>query len=371
MANITSTSKAKIPFFGLDRQYQYLREEILEASDAVFKTGHVLDGEFTREFELAIAKKTHREYAVVVNSGTSALIMALWIIGQAKPGLKTLIPAQSFIATLNSTLLNRHDPVICDVDPVTGLMDLTKMPESGIDIIMYVNLFGNVIDYNDLMVRTKFFDNVPIIEDAAQSFGAWYGDRPSGSLGDISILSFDPTKNLPNYGSGGMLLTDNQDWATMAHNLRNNGKMSNYTIPGGNSKMSEADCAQLLVKLKYFDTWQERRQQIADYYMANIDKDMLIPISPNVKHAWSKFVVHHGIRAMLQRKLQDDGIESKIHYEKSLNYHSHHGYPTFVLDGEEQFSDSCLSLPIYPELTDGEVEHIAASVRNWGFQTAP
>ena len=247
------------------------------------------------------------------------------------------------------------------------MMDLTKLPHpQHFDAIMYVNLFGNMIDYSDLKLRCHFFSNErhPIIEDAAQSFGAWYDDHPSGSFGDFSILSFDPTKNLPNYGSGGMVLTNDEQYADLIRNFRDNGKPSNHTIVGGNTKMSESDCAQMLVKLKHFDSWQARRDDIAKYYMSQIKESMLIPVNAKVRHAWSKFVIHCD-RDYIRGALGHCGFETKVHYKKSLNHYDFLTHPTYVLDGEETFSQTCLSLPIYPELTDNEVELIAGTVKNW------
>ena len=360
----------KIPFFGLDRQYSNIREEILNASDSVYRTGNVLDQAYTQFFENAIARKTQRKYSVAVNSCTQALIFALRILDHysADRKDKVLLPTQSYPATLNAIIEAGYDPVFCDVDPVSGLIDINTIPVSPDEVsaILYVNLFGNVADYNKIKTWSAFFNQleIPIIEDAAQSFGAKYYGVPSGKLGTISCLSFDPTKNLPNYGSGGMLLTDDFDYAQTCIDLRDNGKNSGYSIPGTNSKMSEADCAQMLVKLNYFDLWQARRKSIAEYYTEQLSTVVkLIPVDDNVEHAWHKFVIHTTNRSKLKEKLTQYGIETRIHYAMPLHLldsvgHHHHR----VLNGAEDFSRSCLSLPIYPELTDTEVEYIISTV---------
>jgi dTDP-4-amino-4,6-dideoxygalactose transaminase len=197
-----------IPFSGLARQYQNIKKEILEETDYVYKTGKVLDGEFTFRFENAMAARCGRRFAVTVNSGTQALQFAQKVLLGSGRVNKVLIPTISFVATLNSVLMENNQPVFCDVDD-QGLLDLSSMDFplgwNDIDCIMYVNLFGNVVDYNLLKTISFFFNRkIQIIEDAAQSFGASYYDQPSGSLGDVSVLSFDPTKNLGNYGSGGI-----------------------------------------------------------------------------------------------------------------------------------------------------------------------
>ena len=365
----------KIPFFGVDRQYAIIREEILEVVDQVYTSGRVLDGTHTKNFEQTMAKMTERRYAIAVNSGTQALIFALRNIDfySLFKKNKVLIPAQSFVATVNSVIEAGMDPVFCDVDPVTGLIDLNKIDVSPDELaaVMYVNLFGNIIDYDKLNTYKDFWNkhSIPVIEDAAQSFGAYYRGVPSGKLGDISVLSFDPTKNLNNYGSGGMILTDDADFAELCRSYRDNGKFHDHNVAGTNSKMSESDCAQMLVKLKYFDQWQKRRTQIAEYYTSELDGYVdLIPIDNKVEHAWSKFVFHTEYRRMFQDYLTRHGIETKIHYLTPLHLINVAGaFNSGILAGAEDFSRTCVSLPIYPELTDNEVEYIVDMIKQYTF----
>ena len=359
-----------IPFFGLTRQYQNLREEILASTDAVYTSGQVLDGDNTTLFENLIAGRCHREYAVAVNSCTQGLIFAM-MAGVSADG-KVLIPNLSFVATVNSVLLAGHDPVICDTD-TSALIDLDSidfaLKSTGITAIMYPNLFGNCIDYDRFRLHTEFFnDKMFIIEDAAQSFGASYKGTPSGKMGDVSVLSFDPTKNLPNYGSGGMVLTDDYNLYTTILDLRDNGKNDAHMTAGTNSKMSESDCAQMLVKLKYFDSWQARRTEIANYYIDNLPScvEIVMP-NENVIHAWHKFVILSPERYRLNEYLKSKGIETKFHYTTPLSDLPVSGdYIAYYTDSYKvsvAFSKECISLPIYPELTDAEVEHIIYCIR--------
>ena len=363
----------KIPFFGVDRQYNNIREEILDISDQVYQSGQVLDGTYTQNFERTIAKMTERGHAVSVNSGTMALVFALRAVDfySIYKKDKVLVPAQSFAATGNAIIEAGMEPVFCDVDPITGLMDINSIPVEPDELaaILYVNLFGNVINWDKLQTYKNYWNthNIPIIEDAAQSFGAYYNSVPSGKLGDISCLSFDPTKNLNNYGSGGMLLTDDLDFAELVRSFRNNGKDHNYAVTGVNSRMSEVDCAQMLLKLKYFDSWQNRRSLIADYYTEELDGYVdIIPVDSKVDHAWSKYVIHHRARSGIKDHLRDFGVESRIHYEQPLHILDSMGAHS-VLEGAEEFSRTCLSLPIYPELTDSEVEYIVGCIKEYTF----
>ena len=361
-----------IPFFGLERQYRTLREEILATSDQVYKSGRVLDGEHTREFERQIAKRCHRRYAVAVNSGTQALVFAQRLL--YPENAKVLIPCMSFVATINSVLASNHTPVLCDVDD-EGLINLDSLDHTLNDIgvagITYVNLFGNVVDWNRFKLATQFFNsNIKIIEDAAQSFGAKYQGQPSGSLGDLSILSFDPTKNLPNYGSGGMILCDDLMQYTTLINYRDNGKRTNHEIVGTNSKMSENDCAQMLVKLSYFDQWQRRRSEIAEYYSRELAPFVYVPqIADYCEHAWHKFVIRSRYRDELRNFLGYKEIETRIHYDKPLyEYDVGVNYINLLPELYRKANDfalTCLSLPIYPELTDPEVEYVVDSFREF------
>lgn len=364
--------KTIIPFFGVKRQYNNLRREILEATDLVYSTGQVLDGNFTKEFERQIAKRCHRRYAVAVNSGTQGLIFAQQVL--FPQNTKILIPTISFVATINSVLLNGNEPVLCDTDD-QALMNLESLDYAikgaGVEGVMYVNIFGNTVDWDRFKMTTQFFNSdLKIIEDAAQSFGASYKGQPSGSLGDVSVLSFDPTKNLNNYGSGGMVLCDDKATLEKLLDLRDNGKRHGHEDPGTNSKMSEADCAQMLVKLKYFDAWQRRRDNIAEYYSMELDGIVDVPkVTEGTVHAWHKYVIKTMDRESLKHHLALKGVETKVHYQNPL-YEEPVGYPYINYASElyreaSAFCQECLSLPIYPELTDAEVEYVVKCIKEF------
>jgi dTDP-4-amino-4,6-dideoxygalactose transaminase len=332
----------------------------------------VLDGIYVNEFEKQIAKRCNRKYAVAVNSGTQALIFAQQLL--FNQGVKILIPSVSFVATINSILLNGNEPVLCDVDD-QALINLESIDYAikgtGVAGIMYVNIFGNTVDYDRFKILTEFFNrDLKIIEDAAQSFGASYKGQPSGSMGDVSILSFDPTKNLNNYGSGGMILVDHLADAKFLLELRDNGKAGDHDNPGTNSKISENDCAHMLIKLKYFDNWQKRRAEIAEYYSQELEDYVYIPKASNYTvHAWHKYVIKCTDRLSLKTYLAGQNIETKIHYEKPL-YEYGVGYPYINYASElyreaSAFCTECLSLPIYPELSDSEVETVVDKVKSF------
>jgi len=349
-----------VPFFALDRQYASLKDEIDHITQEVMASGQYLKGELVNKFEFAMAERLGRKYSICVNSATNGLAISLLACNAKKVG----VPNYSFSATANVIPLANASAIPIDVDR-QGIIDIDEIDLSQhvIDSLMYVNMYGNTIDYNKLLLKTGFFhvkSKVNIIEDAAQSLGATYQGKPSGSLGDISVLSFDPTKNLPNYGSGGMVLTDSTHLYNRIYGIANNHKGHLHT-PGRdsamNSQMSEVDCAGMLVKLDHFDKWQARRKQIAEYYLNNITEVELPVVNEGVEHAWHKFVIHTVSRNQLGLELRDNGVETRIHYPNVL-FHS----DLSLAGGAAALSATTLSLPIYPEMTDNEVEYVAAQV---------
>lgn len=362
-----------IKLYGVDRQYQSLKEEILDITDTVLSSGILLDGKYTEKFELEVANRCDRLYAVAVNSATTGLFFSL--IASLSPAKSPiLLPAVSYVATINSVLMSRgYNIKFCDVDQ-SALINLDSVQDgfSDIGLIMYANLFGNTVDWGRFQIMSKFFGDAQIIEDAAQSFGAIHNGVPSGKMGDISVFSFDPTKNLNNYGSGGMVLTDNPSTASYIMDLRNNGKQTGHELEGLNARMSELDCAIMSMKLKHVDKWQTRRTEIADYYTRELQEFVDVPLTtPGTTHAWSKYVIRVSNRHMLAKHLNYNDIETKITYSRTLyeefvgQIYSPHLLDTLPAWESEKFTRECLSLPIYPELLDSEVEKIVNTVKDY------
>lgn len=333
----------EIPFVDLPRQYKTIRQEILDAQDKVYSNGRVVDGENVVKFEAEIAKRCHRKYAVAVNSCTQALVFANLMTHRENPCV--VMPAYSFIATLNSVLMANRYPKFIDVDD-QGLIDIDDLGKPDADTLMFVDLCGNIPNLKKLAALEGWL----IIEDAAQSFGSYYDGHPAGTFGHISCLSFAPTKNLPNYGTGGMLLTDDELFYQTAKDLRDNGKFTNTF--GTNCQMTESDCASMLVKLKYFDGWQKRRNEIADYYTANLKNVELPKVIPLVSSNWHKYVIQTDDQSLLQLHCKNHGIETKVHYPYTLG----------PLRNAYKLSRRSLSLPIYPELSDFDIEAIVKVV---------
>jgi dTDP-4-amino-4,6-dideoxygalactose transaminase len=359
----------RIPFTGLPRQYNNLRQEILDSTDQVLQSGQLMNGPWTHKFENWLAVRTGALHAVTCHSGTQALeIIAEYWRGlelNNKPP-RVLIPSLTFVATANAFLRAGWDIHFVDVD-VNGLLDADKIPlDLDYQAVVLVGLYGAAISHaHSVMALTRWLrNNVTVIEDAAQN---WLGNN-SVRVGDGSAISFDPMKNLACYGNGGAVITENHDLADFARAWGNHNK-GNYKAErgGSNSRMSELDCAHMMVKTQYIDQWQARRRKIAAYMcerFANTSIRCLINEQNEHNHAFHKFVIDVDQRNRLQEKLWDASIDTRIHYSQPLHDDSVlRQFPgPNMLSVASALSQRVLSLPIYPELSDSEVEYISDRV---------
>jgi dTDP-4-amino-4,6-dideoxygalactose transaminase len=357
----------KIAFTGLQKQYNQLRLEILDTTDRVLRSGQLMSGNYTAEFEAWLARRNGVKYAVTCHSGTHALeIIAEYYatqIEQLHP--RVLIPTMTFAATANAFMRAGWDIHFIDTDAY-GCIDPNKIPvkEETYEAVVLIGLYGaGVRKYRELRHwQTWLLNSTFIIEDAAQHWLADGGLR----IGDAAAVSFDPMKNLANYGNGGAVLTDDLHLADYARAWTMHGKPNN-DMAGSNSRMSEIDCATLLVKSRYIDQWQVRRQEIATYWrecFRNSGIRCLIDQSNDHGHAYHKFVIDIDNRKKIQKSLGIRGIETRIHYEHPL-----HETGVFrqwpapdMFAASSSLARRVLSLPLYPELTDLEVEYIKDQV---------
>ena len=357
----------QIAFTGLQRQYKNLREEILDVTDQVLASGQLMNGHYTQAFETWLAEKNNTKYAVTCHSGTNALeILACYWAEQETINPPTVVlPAVSYVATANAFIRAGWDVYFADVDAY-GLINPDTLPHNlSYQAVVLVGLYGAAVTHQ---VRVNHWhkwvhENTIIIEDAAQHWLAAECKR----IGTGAAISFDPMKNLACYGNGGAVVTDNSDIVNFAKDFRDNGKHIGHRGTGSNCRMSELDCASMMVKTAYLDDWQERRREIAWQYMQGFqDANLrcLIDDSNFHNHAFHKFVIDIDNRDTVKAGLAEKGIETKIHYEYVLpDLPAYRKYPApNMLGACYSLSRRVLSLPIYPELTDGEVEYIIKSV---------
>lgn len=348
-----------INFFNVDRQYQQDREVYLDLADTVYSSGQVINSKYCRKLENSLKNRTGRKHCVLTASCTDAL--AFVGTNYVKFDSVVIFPDLSFPATnngftrelqkhrFNSLYLDTDNNGIINLDHLENLLHQLKDQGRKV-IVVWVNLFGHTIDYDRLIVMQQKYTNVEFVEDAAQSIGASWKSTPSGAMGSASCFSFDPTKNLSAFGIGGALLTDNTELAD-AVDLHRRPHTARWINHGYNSQINEVDAATVWWKLENrFDTWQQRRTDIAEYYIDQLHEyvEIVVP-NKNCTSAWHKFVIKHQNRDDIKNKLNDLGVDTKIHYPYTLN------------GNKNSFTDSCLSLPIYPELLDSEIEHVVKS----------
>lgn len=345
-----------IAHFGLKRQYNNLKDELLDATHQVLSSGQLVGGKYTKTFEQWLSVRTGAKYAVTVHSGTQALyfIAKFWLKKYSgilhKPAI--LVPNITYPATLNAFLDAGWTVEIGDTDKY-GILDVNH--DSTHDVIKcLVGLYGRQPDK-----PASTWRNGAIVD------GAQHWLVPNVFTGIGMAVSFDPTKNLPASGNGGAVVTDNKELYDYVVTEKDNGKAVEFNLTGTNSKMSEQDCAQILVRSKYINQWQARRKEIADYWCdAFQDLPLTCLSADDTPHAHQKFVIYTSDRNSLHTHLLTDGIESKIHYPytlSELNIAKNLNRPDMV-STSVMLSRGVLSLPIYPELTDIEVDYIAEKI---------
>lgn len=352
---------SKIAHFGLVRQYKKLTQELLEATHQSLSSGCLVDGPFTKQFEKWLRKKTGARYASVVHSGSQALeFMAHYeyidalAITQAVP--KIALPNITYPATLNAFINAGWEVTIHDTDK-NGLKAWTR-DTSPLDYDCFVGLYGASPD-----MSTE--DSWGMITDGAQH---WL--EANGNFGIGMAISFDPTKNLNGSGNGGAVVTNHQPLYEFIKNYKNNGKPM-HAISGTNSRMSEQDCAQILVRTRYIDEWQARRKNIRLYYIDRLKGLPLRCLSEGFeRHADQKFVIYvEGDRNKLLSYLLDNNIEAKIHYNTPLSelpITKELNLPRpDMLSVSMMLCKGVISLPIYPELHDTEVEYICNIIKKF------
>jgi dTDP-4-amino-4,6-dideoxygalactose transaminase len=350
----------QIPFTGLKKQYNNLRTEILDATDEVLRSGQLMSGNYTAEFENWLAQRNRSKYAVTCHSGSQALeIIAEYYRQQSSVHPpRAVVPAMTYVATANAFVRAGWEVYIADTD-AHGLIDMKKIPpDLSVQATVLVGLYGHSVE----QFGERFWATDLVIEDGAQH---WLANN-SRRLGDATAISFDPMKNLNCYGNGGAVVTDDLDLLEFAREWCNNGKPRHVTI-GTNSRMSEIDSAQMMIKTQHIDAWQTRRAEIARYWIGRLKNTNVRSLidSGNIDgHAVHKFVIDVDHRDILQRNLGLKHIETKIHYREPL--HELSAYTSYVgpdiLSVASALSRRVLSLPIYPELTDLEVEYIIDQV---------
>ena len=370
MANDTPIS---IPLMDLGGQIRPLKAELLEKfSQALDKTAFCLGPEveaFEREFA-AYSGSTH---GVGMNSGTSALHLALLALG-VKPGDEVVTTPYTFVATAWAISYCGAKPVFADIAPGTFLIDPAAVKAAitpRTKAVIGVHLYGQPFDVEPLLDICKQ-KGVPLVEDAAQAHGALYKGRKVGSFGAIAAFSFYPSKNLGACGEGGMAVTQDASLAASLRALREHGSVKRYyhDTVGFNYRMEGLQGCALRVKLPHLDGWNARRQALAKLYNALLEGSAVERprVSPDRTHVYHLYVVRHKRRDELATALRAQGIGTGTHYPIPLHLQKAYadlGLKEGAFPHAEAAARECLSLPLFPELTEDEVRTVAAAVIKW------
>jgi len=364
----------KVPFFGLDREYKKYRNHFLEIFENVMIHGKVLQGPEVGEFEETLTEITGRKHAVAVNSCTDALYFSLKALG-VNPGDEVMVTSYSFIASASCILRIKATPVFVDVDDDfhMDLASMERMNSSKVKAIIYPHMFGNISDMSGV-IQFAQENGIPLIEDAAQSLGAEINNVKSGSFGDCSCISFDPTKVIGAPGSGGVFLTDEKKLADHVRILRYHGKdqKQGFVECGYNSQMPTLTASILNFKLHHFKEFELRRQKIAKFYSENLNSEVKTQTEkPNSNHIFHKFVLEFKdstIRNQVLAHLKTLGIGCMIHYNMPLNKNKLFDKRKYRRDSLTKCESLCslvLSLPIHPWLTNDEISFVVDSVNDF------
>lgn len=362
-----------IPFGDLKRHYQTIKHEIDRAIAGVLESGWFILGKQVERFEEEFAAFCGLPYGAGVNSGTDALYLALLACG-VKEGDEVIIVPNTAVPTVCAIRMAGATPVFCDVRPDTLVMDPALIEDRvtpKTKAIVPVHLYGRMCDM-DSIIQVAQAHGLKVVEDACQAHGAEWNGLKSGNLGDAACYSFYPSKNLGAFGDGGMVVTKDAAIYKKVKMLRNYGKQDrdHNAVEGINSRLDELQAAVLRAKLSHLDAWNDRRRRIADRYGTGvINRAVALPEEgASEKHVYHLYVVQTSHREDLQRHMQERGIQTVVHYP--LPVYKQPAYRRYDVAGNrcpvaEQASDRILSLPVYPELTDEEVDHVIDSLNAW------
>jgi len=360
-----------IPFLDLKAQYDSIQDEILAAVSAALASTQFVLGKDVAAFEEEFAAYSGGKFGIGVNSGTSALHLALLAAG-VKPGDEVITVSCTFVATVAAIDYAGARPVFVDVDPLTHNMDPAQVEAAITErtrVIMPVHLHGQPADLDPILEIARRH-RLLVIEDAAQAHAAEYQGRRVGSIGDLGCFSFYPGKNLGAYGEGGMVVTNNEEFAHTIRMLRDWGQERKYhhVLKGFNYRMEGIQGAILRVKLRHLDAWTEARRRHAARYNAllagvAVQKPVEMPYA---KHVYHVYAIRTPRRDVLQESLQARDIQTGIHYPIPVHLqkaYANFGYGPGDLPVTEQASNELLSLPMFAELADQQIEAVCAAVR--------
>jgi len=362
----------KIPFLDLKAQYYSIKSEIDSAIQKTLENSSFVLGPEVENLEKEFASFCGAKYAIAVNSGTAALHLSLLALG-IKPGDEVITVPNTFIATAEAISHCGATPVFCDINEETYNID-ENLIEGKITnktrAIIPVHLYGNPCNMDKINEIAKKY-NLSVIEDACQAHGAEYNGKKVGSLSDISAFSFYPGKNLGAYGEGGIIVTSNAELAEKCRLYRAHGEnpKNTHNVIGYNYRLEGLQGAILRVKLKHLEEWNEKRRKNAEIYTKFLNGIVITPkIREYHKSVFHVYAIRHKNRDKLREFLQMKGICTGIHYEKPIHIQNAYSFLNHKISDfpiAEKVTSEILSLPMYPEMTEAQIEYVCNSIKEF------
>jgi dTDP-4-amino-4,6-dideoxygalactose transaminase len=360
-----------IPFVDLKAQYASIKGEVNAAIQSVLDSCQFTLGNEVSAFEDEFAAYCCARHGIAVNTGTSALHLAL-LAGDVGPGDEVITVPFTFVATVSAISYTGAKPVFVDIDPRSFTMDVSSIEGAITErtkAILPVHLYGQTVDMDPVLDIAKRRGLI-VIEDAAQAHGAEYKGRRAGSMGDMGCFSFYPGKNLGAYGEGGMVVTNSAEYTRTIRMLRDWGAEEKYhhVLKGYNFRMDGIQGAILRVKLRHLDAWTEARRRSANAYDELLEGTSIpVPqVMPYARHVHHIYAVRSSQRRVWHETLRTRGIQTGIHYPIPVHLlpaFADLGYQAGQFPHAEQAANEVLSLPMFPELTPAQCEEVVSSIR--------
>lgn len=369
----------KVPFLDLKAQYRAIKDEVDPAIQSVIEKTAFAGGPFVETFEQAFAEWCGTDHAIGVNSGTTALWAALSGLGIG-PGDEVITVPNTFVATVEAIIFCGATPVLADVDEATLTLDPHQVERAitpQTRAIVPVHLYGQMADMDPILEIARK-NNLYVVEDAAQAHGATYKGRPAGSVGDAGCFSFYPGKNLGAYGEGGAVTTNDQALAAQIRMAREHGQSRKYyhDILGWNARMDGIQAAVLSVKLRHIEAWNAARAAHARAYNERLSgiEGIHLPIQADYAgHVYHLYVIHLRERDALMKHLAQAGIACGIHYPVNVHLQEAYkglGYQAGDFPVSERNGAEALSLPMFAELTDKQIDMVCDAIREFASEQA-
>lgn len=367
-------NKDTVPFCDLSRQHREHYDEYVSAVGEVLQTADFCNGRFVKAFERDFAAYCGVSSAAAVDNGTDAVFLALKAL-EVGAGDEVLIPSNTFVATAWGAVYNRAAPVFCDIDPDTWEIDpddLEKRITNKTKAIVGVHLYGVPFDF-ERVKEIADAHGIPVVEDCAQAHGALYKGRRTGSLGKVGCFSFYPTKNLGACGDAGCVVSEDRELIDSVNAFKTHcsGENGDHFDVGYNMRMDDIQAALLSAKLRHTDEFLDKRQALAERY----DRDITNPLIVKQKYpdgtvpARHLYVIRVSERGSFIEHMGKLGIDCRTHY--SLPCHLMKAFkdfpaPRYPLSVSEYHAAHCVTLPLFPELTDGEIEKVIDACNRFG-----